>query len=362
LAGLSLPVKSFFEDLMYGRQRSLFWEGVLSVLSCLYGAAIRVRKWGYTIHILQRRGLACTVISVGNVTLGGTGKTPAVIHLAALLLKMQRRPVVVSRGYGRTNEAERVIVSDGNSILVDTKTGGDEPVLIASKLPGVPVIVGQNRYQAAQDALHRFKTDAVILDDGFQHIQLKRTLDIVLVDARDPFGNGKLFPAGILREPIASLERADAVLITNTDRVVDAALLKESIMQCTRAPIFTSHQVPIDLIDYCSGETKPLSALHGTRVFAFSGIARPASFTSMLRSLGADIVGEASFPDHYDFKKSDLAGVFQKAADDKVSMIVTTEKDAVRLQTVKHEGVWALRIELMVTEREAWENLILKGL
>jgi tetraacyldisaccharide 4'-kinase len=347
---------------MYGRRRSPFWEAVLSLLSASYGVVIRARAGLYRLHVLTRKELPCNVISVGNVTLGGTGKTPAVIHVAALLQKNQRRPVVVSRGYGREDEAEIVVVSDGVSVLVDTKRGGDEPVLIGLKLPGVPVIVGRNRYQAAQEALQGFNSDTVILDDGFQHVQLKRTCDIVLIDALNPFGNGKLFPAGILREPVSAIKRAHAVLITNADETVTVNTLKETIRRHTAARIFTSNRQPLDLIDCCSGETKPLSVLRGTRVLAFSGIARPASFTELLQSFGAIIAEGFAYPDHHDFRKSDLADVFKKAADQKVSMIITTEKDVVRLKKLKPDGIWVLRIELIVHEREAWEEFLLKGL
>jgi tetraacyldisaccharide 4'-kinase len=344
---------------MYGRRRSPFWGAVLSILSVLYGIVIRLRAGLYRLRLLTSKELLCSVISVGNVTLGGTGKTPTVVHVAALLQKKQRRPVVLSRGYGRENEAEIVVVSDGLSVLVDARQGGDEPVLIGLKLPGVPVIVGRNRYLAGREALRRFNPDTVILDDGFQHLQLKRTCEIVLIDAANPFGNGKLFPAGILREPVSALKRAHAVLITNADKAEYIGPLKETIRRATRARIFTSRQVPVDLVDCCSGETKQLSVLRGSRVLAFSGIARPASFNALLRLLGAEVVGEHTYPDHYDFRKADLADVFKEAADQKVSMIITTEKDVVRLKKLKPDGIWVLRIELIVDEREAWEKFLL---
>lgn len=352
--------KSFVEDLMYGRKRSPFWSPLLRALSWLYGMALYLRRALFTLHVLKRNELACPVISVGNITLGGTGKTPTVILIAEFLLKKRRRPVVVSRGYGRKNESEVLVVSDGRSVLVGPQIGGDEPVLIGSKLSGVPVVVGRKRYQAARVALHRFNPDTVILDDGFQHIQLKRTLDIVLIDASDPFGNGKLFPAGILREPLAALKRAHAVLITRAERTGDVERLKEIIRGKTRARIFTSHLVPLDVVDCRSGTSRPLSSLRGVTVLALSGIARPASFTALLRSLGAAVVAERIYPDHYAFKKTDLEDVYKKAADEKVGMIITTEKDAVRLKHLKPEGVYALRVGLTVNEREDWERMILE--
>lgn len=356
-----MHTKSYFEDLVYGRKKSPFWGAVLFAISLLYGAAILVRHALYRLHVLQRRRVSCPVISVGNITLGGTGKTPAVIQIAELLLRNNRRPAVVSRGYGRKNEADVVVVSDGESVLADAGTGGDEPVLIGSRLAGVPVIVGQNRYEAVLEALRRFNADVLILDDGFQHVRLERTCDIALVDAGNPFGNGRLFPAGILREPIRALRRADAVVITRTDGV-DVEPLKDAIRRKTPARIFTSRQAPLDLIACCGSETKPLSALRGTRVLALSGIAQPSSFRSLLASRGAVISGECSYPDHYYFKNSDLVDIFKKAADEKIAIIVTTEKDAARLKNLKPDGIWALRIESTVNEREAWEAFLMENL
>jgi tetraacyldisaccharide 4'-kinase len=243
-----------------------------------------------------------------------------------------------------------VIVSDGVSVLADTRRCGDEPVLIGLKLPGVPVIVGRNRYQAAQEALQRFKPDTVILDDGFQHVQLKRTCDIVLIDALNPFGNGKLFPSGILREPVSALNRAHAVLITNAESAEEVAALKTIIQRNTQARIFTSRRKPLDLTDCCSGETKPLSVLRGTRVLAFSGIARPASFIALLQSFGAIVVEGFTYPTIM-IQKSILS-MCSKAADRNISMIVTTEKDVVRLKKLKPDGIWVLRISWSFLNRK----------
>jgi tetraacyldisaccharide 4'-kinase len=347
---------------MQGRRKSPFWGALLSGLSVLYGAAIYIRRIFFGLHIFKQKKISCLVVSVGNITLGGTGKTPTVIQIAELLSRNERRVAVVSRGYGRKDEAEILVVSDGRSVLVDTRTGGDEPVLIASKLPGMPVLVGKKRYQTALLAIQRFRPDVVVLDDGFQHIRLKRDLDIVLVDAGNPLGNGKLFPAGILREPLRALNRAHAVLITKIDSTADVKALKATIQRNTQARIFTSHQLPVDLIDYRSNDIKPLSALRGSKVLALSGIARPDSFIKLLASLGADIVDACAYPDHFDYKKKDLASIFQKAADDKVSMIVTTEKDAIRLKNLHADGIWALRIELSVAEKNEWESFLLEGL
>lgn len=346
---------------MQGKRTSPLWDVLLSVLSAIYRAVVYLRRILYELHILRRKRISCRVISIGNLTLGGTGKTPTVIQVANELKKNSRRPVVVSRGYGRKNDREIIEVSDGRSVLVDARTGGDEPVMIGTKLAGVPIVVGRKRYQAALLALERFGPDVVVLDDGFQHIQLARDIDIVLLDAGNPFGNGRLFPAGVLREPMSALHRAHAVLITKTETTADVEKLKETIRQYTQARIFTSRQVPVDLIDYHSTKRRPLSGLRGAKVLALSGIARPESFIGMLASLGADVAAACSYPDHFDFQNSDMATVYQKAADENISMIITTEKDAIRLQQLHVEGVWALRIELVVAESDEWNALLLEG-
>jgi len=354
-----LTIRAYIEDLMYGRTRSFFIEGLLLPVSFFYGFALSMRNALYALRILTKKNLPCRVISVGNITLGGTGKTPTVIQMADFLFRNKRYPAVVSRGYGRKNEADIVAVSDGKAPLSDTAIAGDEPSLIGSKLPGVPVVVGRDRYRAALFTLQVFGPNTIILDDGFQHVQLQRDLDIVLVDAEDPFGNGRLFPSGILREPLKALKRADLVLITRADRADNLGWLKSVIRRKTRAQIFTSRHSPVDLVDIRNREKRPFSTLRGTAVLAFSGIARPASFTALLRSLGADIKHEMVYPDHHVYKKADMAAIFQKAGDVKATMIITTEKDTVRLKTLDPEGIWALRIELKVVETEEWERMIL---
>ncbi len=345
---------------MYGRRNSLCMGSLLRFLSALYGLAVRLRYVFYAHAFFKQKKLPQRVISVGNITLGGTGKTPTVMQIAGVLCRNRKHPVVISRGYGRNDESALVVVSDGKQVLVDSKTGGDEPVLIGSKLVDVPVVADSNRSRAALFALQKFGNDTVILDDGFQQLQVQRDLDIVLLDAVDPFGSGKLFPAGILREPLSALQRAHAVLITGAERVKDLGPLKSVIrQQNTQARIFTSCQVPSDLVDVMTGETKPLSALRGAAVLAFSGIARPASFVSLLRSLGAEVKAEFAYPDHYDYKSSDLTAIVQRAADERISMTVTTEKDAVRLRKLAPDGIMALRIELKVVENEEWEAVLL---
>ncbi len=352
--------KSYVEDVMYGRKQSHLLSAVLTGLSLIYGLAVRARAFFYWLHLLKIKKLPCTVISIGNITLGGTGKTPMAISVAGLMTKNLKKPLVVSRGYGRKKESRILTISDGLTILVNSRLGGDEPLLIASRLPGVPIVVGNNRYQAALHGIQKYHTNMVILDDGFQHRSLKRTADIVLVDATDAFGNGKLFPAGILREPVTALKRAQAIMITRIDRAVDKEKLITKIKGITSVPIFTSYHKPLDLVECSTGNVKSLAALREAEAFIFSGIARPSSFTDILITLGVKVADKCNFPDHYEYQKSDLAYIYEKAADARVSIIITTEKDMVRIKNLKPDGIWALRINLEVYERDEWEQFLVR--
>jgi len=324
--------------------------------------AIRLRVRAYSWGLLKTRGLPIPVISIGNITLGGTGKTPAAVNVSGILLKHGRKPVVLSRGYGRSDRSAVLVVSDGISKVIDPVSGGDEPVLIAGRHPRVPVVVGADRYRSGTVAIERFHPDIAILDDGFQHIRLKRDLNVVLIDAVDPFGSGRLFPAGILREPLSALRRADIVLITRADRAENIVQLRETIGGYTDARIFSARHTPRDLIDVATGETRPLDFLAGKPVFAFAGIARPDSFISLLRTLGAVVSGSAVFPDHYSYTQADLTGLVRQAGQRNEALLATTEKDGVRLANMAPKGVWAVRIDLDVIESSAWEEAVLKAL
>ena len=343
---------------MYGRKSSRVLGALLFFLSLVYGVLVRLRTGAYAAGLFRTKRLPCRVISVGNITLGGTGKTPTVINIAGLMQQHGRRPLVLSRGYGRKDESATTVVSDGASLFLDTAAGGDEPSLIANRLARVPVVVGSDRFRAGTFAVGSFHPGCIILDDGYQHIRLERDLNIALIDASDPFGRGMLFPAGILREPLSALKRADVIVITKAQEG-DVASLKETIRRHTTARIFTARYAPRDLVDAASSEIRPLTALNGASVFAFAGIARPESLASLLGSLGAVVKGTAWYQDHHPYTKSELARVFQSAADSRATMVVTTEKDSVRLKGMAPESVWALRIDLEVLEKASWEKVLL---
>jgi tetraacyldisaccharide 4'-kinase len=356
-----LASRDYIEDIMYGRRSSLVMGAFLFLLSLLYGTVVRFRVLAYACGLLRSKKLPLQVVSVGNLTVGGTGKTPVVIQIAGLLQMHGRKPLVLSRGYGRADASRAVIVSDGASSIMDARSGGDEPALIALRLPGVPVVAGSDRYQAGMFAIERLRPDVIVLDDGFQHLRLSRDRNILLIDASDPFGNRKLFPAGILREPLEAMQRADIVILTRADSAGDLEALKRTIIAHTPARIFTARHAPRSLVNVASGEERPLASLRGMPVLAFAGIARPDSFASLLKDLGAEVRAVVGYPDHYQYTPADLTGLVQRAKE-QGAMLVTTEKDGVRFKDMASEGIWTLRIDLEVLEKQEWEKVLLQGL
>lgn len=346
---------------MYGRRRSLPLEILLILLSFLYRTAVGLRQLAYRSGILRIRSLPVPVISVGNITLGGTGKTPAVVHIAGALAAQGYKTAVLSRGYGRKQGAAIQVVSDGKSILAGPDLAGDEPCMIAHRLGGVSVVVGKDRYHAGIEAMKRFQPERIVLDDGFQHLRLKRNRNIAVIDGSDPFGSGRLFPAGILREPPSSLKRADAVLITRADCADDLEYLRRTIRKYTSARIFSAVYRPEDLVEIATGNVRPLEVLRNANVVAFAGIARPASFEKTLLTLDADLVSFRHFPDHYRYGNADLRMLIEDASRS-ASLLVTTEKDGVKLRPFSPRGVWMLRVGLEVHEPETWKETVWEAL
>ncbi len=312
-----------------------------------YGAAVAARNRAYDLGFLPVHRLGCRVLCVGNLTVGGTGKTPTVIALADALVRRGQKPCILLRGYGG-RAAGGSVVSDGNAVLLDWRQAGDEAVLLARRLPGVPVVIGADRVRAGAAALARFRPDVLLLDDGFQHRRLHRDVDLVLLDAADPFGGGRLLPRGGLREPVRSLARAHAVLVTRADEAPDRERVRAQLAACGVAPAAWSRHRPAELLDLAAGGARPLEALRGRRVFALSGIGRPQSFQRTLQGLGACLVGREVFPDHHAYTCEDAAAVARAAAASGAEWIVTTEKDAVRLPEAGALGrpTLALRIAL----------------
>ncbi len=341
-------------DVIYGRRAgmaAIAYGSFLHAMSWLFSGIAQSRLWLYKNRIFHDQPLGCLVVVVGNLTVGGTGKTPVVEKFARALRDRGRRVAILSRGYKSKappfwrrwwqalTHAEPPpprIVSDGVHVLLDSEEAGDEPYMLARNLPGVIVLVDKNRVNAGAYAIKKFGCDTLVLDDGFQYLPLKGRLNLLLVDKTNPFGNGHLLPRGILREPIKHLRRASYVFLTKSNGHRDPELeqLIEThnpgvdIIECAHRPKHLQRfGVPLN----AAGARESLAFVKGRRVFAFSGIATPESFEKFLRDLGALLVGRERFLDHYRYEPEDIEGLFTLAQREGAECLITTEKDAVRI-------------------------------
>ena len=335
----------------------LIWFG-----SILYGFGIRLRLLLYRLHILPTRSLPLKVISIGNLAAGGTGKTPHAALLAGYLQKKGVKVAVLSRGYRGTKMKEGAVISDGRSLLSTVEEGGEEPYLLAQKLPGIPVLVGKDRYRSGLLCARKWQTEWVVLDDGFQHLNLKREIDILLLPGHQPFGSGKLLPWGLLREPIKEMKRADIILITHSERLglYEQKALAEKIHQrVPSTPIFFSEHKPVILWRYPDKKVLPLSWLEGRRLLAFCGLADPESLTFTLKQLRVDPVKLVQFPDHHFYLEKDKRSLENLSRSLQVDLLITTEKDALKLG--KWEAVdlpvLVLGIEVEIQDSAFWDLL-----
>jgi len=343
--------EEFAVDVVYDRRDSnagvKALGGLMLCLSFVFDGIVRLRCWLYHQRIFRNQPLGVPVVVVGNLTVGGTGKTPIVEKFARSLALRGRHVAILSRGYkSRAEPAHRrlwrwishgedpppKVVSDGQNVLLDSAEAGDEPFMLARNLPGVVVLVAKNRVKAGQYAIRKFGSDILLLDDGFQYLSLRGQLNLLLVDKTNPFGNQHLLPRGILREPVRHLRRASYVFITKSDGQTDGELRatirqhhpEVEVIECAHRPTY------LQSINN-GGQRRPLEDLRGRRVAAFSGIAMPESFEKILRQLGAQIVHNKRFLDHHRFTPEELERFCQKASSAHADFIITTEKDAVRL-------------------------------
>lgn len=334
----------------------------LWTLSQLYGVAVWTRARVYRAGIFRRHLLAIPTISVGNITVGGTGKTPFVEMLAEELSRKGRKVVILSRGYRSTSRKkvrresvpERhspAVVSTGEQVLLDSASAGDEPYLLATNLAGVAVLVGKNRVKSGQYAISNLGADVLILDDGFQHLPLRRHLDLVLIDSTDPFGNGHLLPRGILREPLKSLRRADCFVLTKTMDVPLQAIKDRLREVKPDAKVIETIHKPLYLEDVLSGRREAPELIRGKELHVLSAIARPESFESAIARLGARIGKSIRFLDHHRFSESEIKQVLDRAVSDNAFAVITTQKDAVRLPPLQSTPVpiLFLRVAIKIT-------------
>ena len=340
--------------------------GVLKCLSVVFAAVVSVRYALYRTGLLRRFPLGVQVISIGNVTAGGTGKTPVTEIFARTLASEGRKVAILSRGYRRKEAPwwRRVftqvidpplVVSDGRRVLLDASIGGDEPYMLASNLPGVAVVVDRNRVKAGRYAVKRLGCDTLILDDGFQYQKLKHSIEVVLVDSTNPFGNGNMLPRGILREPARHLKRADIIFLTKCRG--DVSAVKDQIRSYNaKADIVECNHSPRVLKDVWSRKEYPLSWLEGKTLCTLSGIASPKGFENSLRHMGAKVVWCERYADHHRYDSSEILYALNRTADMGADALVTTEKDAVRFPRFETSPVKCLYLRIAIEILSGGDN------
>ncbi|HMP89006.1 MAG TPA: tetraacyldisaccharide 4'-kinase [Kiritimatiellia bacterium] len=372
-------ILSIIEDRQKGK-RHLPVRIFLTFLSGIFLGLVQFRLWLYKVGLLRHHAIGCQVISIGNLTVGGTGKTPIVEIFARTLQKSGRKVAILSRGYKKEEETfyqkflrlitfkplitPPRVVSDGEHLLLDSSMSGDEPFMLAGNLKDVVVIVDKNRVRAGAWAINKFGCDTLILDDGFQYMSLKHRLDIVLVDRTNPFGNRRLLPRGILREPVRNIKRAGFIFITKSNGDGAEELKKDLRKYNSEAEIVECRHCPRYLKNVYSEETQPLEFLKGMKIAAISGIARPEGFEYELKRLGADVVYHSRYADHHRYTQQEIINCINESMNHQATIIVTTEKDAVRFPLIERRDIpiYFMRVEIEMLSGEEkfheWINRI----
>ena len=338
----------------------------LELLSGVYGLGVVIKLFFYRIGLFRQFKLPCLVISLGNITVGGTGKTPTAQKLAAIIRYMGYRVAILNRGYRADWQGNIGIVSDGRKIYMTVSQAGDEAYLLAKNVPGASVVIGKDRCQTGEFAFDKLKADVLILDDGYQHWPLYRDLDIVLIDALNRFGNGFLLPRGTLREPITNLNRAHAFLLTKVDQSADGA--RDSIRDVlakynNKALIMESVHSPHCFMEIqewyrgVKGQSVPLHEIKGKKVLSFCAIGNPSSFEQTITDIGATVVEGVRYPDHHNYTMLEMQQVTEHAEEQEVDAIITTEKDAVKIPSEfiysdRPLPLYVLGIEVRITSGE----------
>jgi tetraacyldisaccharide 4'-kinase len=333
----------------------------LAALSLGYRGALRIRELAYRAGILRTGRLPCPVVSVGNLTLGGSGKTPTVELVVRTLQELGAVPAVVSRGYGRVTRGVH-LVADREGTRAEARAAGDEPLLLAERLPGVTVVVGENRYEAGRLAVEQHGATALVLDDGFQHRSLAKDLEVVVVQGRVPWGNARVFPRGTLREPLTALGRAHVVVVTNPagPEAVEQVTATVRRFNASAAVIPGAYQLETAL-ETQTGRRMRIAELAGRRLLAFAGLGSPQSFADTLDGAGIRRAALVEFPDHHWFTRSDLEELVRDARAAGAQGLVTTEKDWVRLRSLPAPPLplWVLPIRLaLASGHDVWHRLL----
>ena len=329
-----------------------------------YGVVARLRARLYYWGWFAQRRLPVPVLSVGNLTLGGTGKTPVVIVLADWLLAQGKRVAILSRGYRRTSTDPYLLVSNGERLLVGPNEAGDEPFLMAQRCPKAIVAVGADRYELGAWVLKRFPVDCLVLDDGFQHLGLYRDVNLLLVDATDVEGLAALVPAGRLREPLQAAVRATAIVVTRADVPVQVTEVCHRL-QATLGTMSDPIQVvfrPESLVSVVTGASQPLSWSKGKTALLCSGVGHAGSFRSLVERIGIKILDEVVYVDHHAYTSQDVEQLRAKATELQAELVVTTEKDACKLAALLHptDSWWAARLTTdVIVGEERLRRLVL---
>lgn len=376
-------IEQYFIEIIRERRKApfdSFVKGLLFVASRFYLRATNTRIWLYDNRVIRNRAIGCLVVSIGNLTCGGTGKTPIVEIFARTLSQKGRKVAVLSRGYrsrdkrgffeklrkrlfSKKMEVPPRVVSDGKNLLHDSITAGDEPYMLASNLKNVAVLVDKDRVKSGLYAIDEFGTDVLILDDGFQYLRLKAHINIVLVDSTSPFDNHHVLPRGLMREPIEHLLRADYVFLTKSDGSPRLRHLKEFIRKHNhRAEIIECCHKPKYLEDvFDRGKRFPLETLQGKKLASISAIANPASFEGFLEDLGGELVLKRHYADHHRYRQQEMIDFINDAKAAGADLIVTTEKDAVRMPRLDRRDIdiQFLRVEIdILSGRENFDQCI----
>lgn len=347
-------------------KRAGLTRSLLLILSKVFEVAVKTRLFLYSLRILRDSTLGVQVIAIGNLTVGGTGKTPVVEKFARELQDQGRNVAILSRGYRskppplpkrllnklllRDDRTPPRVVSDGKSLLLDSETAGDEPYMLASNLKDVVVLVDKDRVKSGRYAIEKFGCDTLLLDDGFQYWKLRgKRRDIVLIDYQQPFGNERLLPRGTLREPLSHLSRANTIFITKSDGNTD--LLRKRIAQYnSTASIIECVHHPLYFEDVFNGQQHGLALLQGKKVASLSGIAQPESFERSLVKLGAELVYSKRFADHHRFSQQEILNVINRGKKRQAELIITTQKDAVRFPKIDRRDIpfYFMRVEIKI--------------
>ncbi|MEW6730520.1 MAG: tetraacyldisaccharide 4'-kinase [Acidobacteriota bacterium] len=347
--------------------RSKILRALIYIPAKLYELAIRLRMVLYEYEYLKPQEVEKTaVISIGNLTLGGTGKTPLVEYIARYLVEENLETAILTRGYRRQDSSRaQLVVSDGKNILATVEEAGDEPFMLAQKLKGVRIVVGANRYETGCYAQDKLGCDVLLLDDGYQHLSLKRDLNILVLDATDPFGGGEMVPYGRMREPIYAMRRAQAIIITRADRPFDQEELSRVIDGLgLNIPIIYAYHDFVGLRELTTGAVAPLRKLNGARVGMLCAIGNPQIFTEDLQGYQAQIVFEHTFTDHYHYRQADIDNIVTQAQEAQAEYLVTTEKDAVKLTGLQFGAmpVYVIEIKAQFEDEVKLKSVLLRAI